>query len=53
MNWKKIAITFAVALVLFFLVTKPAQAAGLVHTVVDFLRSAAESIIVFVSNVFG
>lgn len=51
-NVKKIAGLAGIALVLFFVIAQPGQAAGLVGNIVDFLRSSAESVITFVSNVF-
>ena len=46
-------LTFAgIALVLFFVIAQPGQAAGLVTNIIDFLRDAAKSIITFVSSVF-
>ncbi|GAA3540849.1 hypothetical protein GCM10022222_25590 [Amycolatopsis ultiminotia] len=52
-NAKKLAGLVGIALVLFFVIAQPGQAAGLVGNVVDFLRSSAESVITFVSNVFS
>ncbi len=49
---KKLAGLAGIALVLFFVIAQPNQAAGLVGTIVDFLRSSAEAVITFVSNVF-
>ena len=51
MNLKKILIFGGLALVIFFVVAQPGQAAGLVGNVVGFLRESAESVITFVSNV--
>ena len=51
-NVKKIAGLAGIALVLFFVIAQPGQAAGLVGNIIDFLRSSAESVITFVSNVF-
>jgi hypothetical protein len=50
MNLKKLLIWAGVALVLFFLVSAPTQAAGLVHNVFGTLRGAAESLIHFVES---
>ncbi|WP_043792657.1 hypothetical protein [Amycolatopsis balhimycina] len=52
MNVKKIAGLAGIALVLFFVIAQPGQAAGLVGNIVHFLRASAESVITFVSNVF-
>lgn len=51
-NLKKILIWAGVALVLFFLVSSPMQAAGLVHNVLGSLRTGAEALISFVQNLF-
>ncbi|MFF0147161.1 hypothetical protein D5S19_26055 [Amycolatopsis panacis] len=51
-NVKKLAGLVGIALVLFFVIAQPSHAAGLVGNIVDFLRSSAESVITFVSNVF-
>jgi hypothetical protein len=50
-NAKKLATFAGIALVLFFVIAQPGQAAGLVTNAVTFLRSAAESVITFVSSV--
>lgn len=52
MNVKKIAGLAGIALVLFFVIAQPGQAANLVSNTIEFLRSSAESVIIFVSNVF-
>ncbi len=51
-NLKKLLIWAGVALVLFFLVSAPTQAAGLVHNVLGTLRGGAEALISFVQNLF-
>ena len=51
-NVKKIAGLAGIALVLFFVIAQPGQAAGLVGNIIDFLRDSAESVITFVSSVF-
>ena len=51
-NLKKLLIWAGVALVLFFLVSSPMQAAGLVHNVLGSLRTGAEALISFVQNLF-
>ncbi|MTD55057.1 hypothetical protein GKO32_13865 [Amycolatopsis sp. RM579] len=52
-NAKKIAGLVGIALVLFFVIAQPGQAANLVGNIVAFLRSSAEAVITFVSNVFN
>ena len=52
MNLKKLLIWAGVALVLFFLVSAPTEAAGVVHNVLGFLRGAADAIITFIRNLF-
>ncbi|HSX03055.1 MAG TPA: hypothetical protein VLI05_07165 [Candidatus Saccharimonadia bacterium] len=52
MNLKKILIWAGVALVLFFLVSAPTQAAGLVHNVLGSLRTGAVALITFVQALF-
>ncbi|GAB3583737.1 hypothetical protein GCM10027445_58840 [Amycolatopsis endophytica] len=51
-NAKKIAGLVGIALVLFFVIAQPGNAANLVGNIVDFLRESAEAVITFVSNVF-
>lgn len=50
---KKILSIAGIALVLFFVIAQPGQAANLVGNIIDFLRSSAEAVITFVSNVFN
>jgi hypothetical protein len=52
-NAKKIAGLVGIALVLFFVIAQPGNAAGLVTNIVGFLRTSAEAVITFVSNVFA
>jgi hypothetical protein len=52
-NTKKVAGLVGIALVLFFVIAQPGNAAHLVGNIVDFLRSSAEAVITFVSNVFS
>jgi len=52
-NAKKIAIVVAIALALFFVIAQPTHAAGLVGNVIGWLRTSAEAVITFVSNVFS
>ncbi len=53
MNAKKLLGFAGIALVLFFVIAQPGQAAGLVGNIIGFLRDSAESVITFVSNVFS
>jgi hypothetical protein len=50
MNLRKILIWVGVALVLFFLISAPQQASGLVDNVLGGLRNAAEAVITFVRS---
>jgi|GEM_PF-1109539 len=50
---RKILAIAGVALVLFFVIAQPNQAAGLVGNIIDFLGNAARSVITFVSEVFS
>ncbi|WP_166462959.1 MULTISPECIES: hypothetical protein [Amycolatopsis] len=52
-NAKKIAGLVGIALVLFFVIAQPGNAASLVGNIIDWLRSSAEAVITFVSNVFN
>jgi len=52
-NAKKIAGLVGIALVLFFVIAQPGNAANLVGNILDFLQSSAEAVITFVSNVFN
>lgn len=52
-NLKKLLIFAGVALLLFFLIAEPQQAAQLVQNILNSLRAAAESIVLFVRNVFS
>lgn len=53
MNAKKIVTLVIVALVLFFLIAQPDQAADAVTNILDWLKSAAQAVITFVRNVFS
>ncbi|WP_236795844.1 hypothetical protein [Amycolatopsis sp. GM8] len=53
MDVKKIAGLLGIALVLFFVIAQPGQAANLVGNILTFLRTSAEAVITFVSNVFN
>ncbi|GAB3006861.1 hypothetical protein GCM10017788_29650 [Amycolatopsis acidiphila] len=52
-NAKKIVIVAVVALVLFFLITRPTQSADVVHNVLGWLRDGAEAIVTFVRALFS
>lgn len=52
MNLKKILTWAAVALVLFFLISAPTQASGLVDNILTMLKNAAEAIVTFVRSLF-
>jgi hypothetical protein len=49
---KKVLILAGAALVVFFLVTQPAQSADLVKSILGTLQDAAEALITFVRSVF-
>jgi hypothetical protein len=53
MKAKKVVMLVVVALVLFYVITKPGPAAQLVQDLLGWLRDGAEAIIVFVQNVFA
>ncbi|EHR49260.1 hypothetical protein SacmaDRAFT_0967 [Saccharomonospora marina XMU15] len=53
MNAKKLATFAGIALVLFFVIARPGEAAGFVNNIIAALRDAAEAVITFVSNVFS
>lgn len=52
MNLKKALIIGGIALVLFFVISNPNGAAGTVNDMIEWLKSAAESFIQFVSGIF-
>jgi uncharacterized membrane protein len=52
-NAKKLIVLVVVAFVLFFLITQPSESANVVDTVLNWLKTAAESIITFVRNLFA
>jgi hypothetical protein len=52
-NAKKLATFAGIALVLFFVIARPGEAAGFVDNIITALRDAAEAVITFVSNVFS
>jgi hypothetical protein len=51
-NAKKLIVLVVVAFVLFFLITQPTESAGVVDTVLNWLKNGAESIITFVRSLF-
>lgn len=52
-NLKKILLWAGVALVLFYVISTPSNAAGLVTHILDTLKSGASSLITFVRSLFG
>ena len=53
MNAKKAMILVGVALVLFYVITQPAQAAEAVQGILGWLEDGAEAIITFMRNLFA
>lgn len=53
MNAKRLLTFAGIALVLFFVIARPGEAANLVETIIGFLRDSAEAIIQFVSDLFS
>jgi len=53
MNVKKVAILVGVALLLFYVITQPTQAAGMFQGILSWLRDGAEAIITFLKNLFA
>lgn len=53
MNVKKVVTLVVVALVLFFLIAQPHQAANGVSNILGWLKNAAQAIITFVQSVFA
>lgn len=51
-NVKKIVGLLAIAFLLFFVITQPASAAGVVQSILATLRDAAESIAAFFRSLF-
>jgi hypothetical protein len=51
-NAKKLAGLAGIALVIFFVISQPGNSAGLVTSIITWLRTSAESVITFVSSVF-
>jgi hypothetical protein len=52
-NAKKLIVIVVVAFVLFFLITQPQESAGVVDSVLTWLKDGAESIITFVKTLFA
>lgn len=52
-NTKKILVVAVVALVLFFLITRPTQSAQVVQQALGWLRDGAEAIVTFVRTLFS
>jgi len=52
-NAKKALIVGAVAVVLFFLITKPHESADAVHMVLGYLQDGAEALVTFVRALFA
>jgi hypothetical protein len=50
---KKILVVGVVALVLFFLISRPTESADAVHNVLGWLKSGAEAIVTFVRSLFS
>lgn len=53
MDAKKAMILVGVALVLFYVITQPSQAAEAVQGILGWLRDGAEAIITFMRNLFA
>ncbi|WP_154814899.1 hypothetical protein [Actinophytocola xinjiangensis] len=53
MNAKKVLMLVGVALVLFYVITQPSQAAEAVQGILGWLEDGAEAIITFVRNLFS
>ncbi|PPK61601.1 hypothetical protein V5P93_005305 [Actinokineospora auranticolor] len=53
MNAKKVVTLVAVALVLFYVISQPNQAAQAVQDLLSWLREGAEAIITFLKNIFA
>jgi hypothetical protein len=52
-NAKKVLMLVGVALVLFYVITQPSQAAEAVQGILGWLEDGAEAIITFVRNLFS
>ena len=53
MKAKKVLMLVGVALVLFYVITQPGQAAEAVQGILGWLRDGAEAIITFMRNLFA
>lgn len=53
MDAKKLIVGLVAVFVLFYLITEPTQSANTVHQVLGWLRDAAESLIVFIKQLFA
>lgn len=53
MKAKKVLMLVGVALVLFYVITQPAQAAEAVQGILGWLRDGAEALITFMRNLFA
>lgn len=52
MDFKKVLILTGAALVVFFVITQPAQAGGIVNSIIQTLREGAEAVITFIRTLF-
>lgn len=52
MNAKKVILLVTAALVLFFLISQPTQAAGLVSQILTMLKDGAVALMTFVKSLF-
>jgi hypothetical protein len=52
-NAKKVMMLVGVALILFYVITQPTQAAEAVQGILGWLRDGAEAIITFMKNLFA
>lgn len=50
---KKFLLIVLVALILFFLIAQPTQAANLVQSILGGLKDAAEAVLTFIGNLFS
>lgn len=53
MDVKKIGIVAVALLLLFFVITQPQTAAGIVHDILGVLQGAAEAVITFIGSLFS
>ena len=52
-NLKKLIVLVVVAFLLFFLITQPTGSAGVVTTILDWLKEGATAIVTFVKSLFA